>query len=240
VLCIHGFTGVPGDMQLATDAAADLELATHAPRLAGHGTRPEDLKSCRFSNWVDSMRPHLSAAADRGPVILVGLSLGSLVATQLTLEVPGTIAGLVLISNAFWLQRPHPALSLELAARLKLKDFAIPKSGPDLADPEARQAYVGYRLQPLHASISLLQAGQRLRQELFRIHCPTLFLHGADDHVTPVDNAWKAAARLGTRDSRVLIYPRSRHILTRDLDKTSVANDLRHFLQRIAGSIEKD
>lgn len=234
VLCVHGFTGVPREVRLAADAASALGLATLAPLLPGHGTCPADLAPCRFPDWVDGVRAHLLKAAQQGRVIVVGLSLGSLIATQLALELPGHICGLVLMSNAFWLRQPHPDFSLAAAARVGLRDFFIPKAAPDILDPAARASHVCYMQQPLHASVSLREAGVRLREELFKVHCPTLLLHGADDQVAPVSNAWKAAALLGTEDRRVIVYPRSHHILTRDLEREQVAKDLTEFYRRFS------
>jgi esterase/lipase len=50
VLCLHGFTGVPGEVQLACDAARTLGLSARAPLLAGHSTwRADADRSC---SWV--------------------------------------------------------------------------------------------------------------------------------------------------------------------------------------------
>lgn len=236
VFCLHGFTGVPQDVRLPCEVARSLGLGAQAPLLPGHGTCPADLSSLRFRDWVNGVRPQLSEARKRGPVILVGHSLGALVATELALEVPGDVLGLVLIASAFYLRRPHPDSSLAMAARLRLPDAFIPKSGPDLLDEEAKRTHVCYMEQPLHAAISMREAGVRLRGELFRIHRPTLFLHGGGDQVTPASGAEKAAACVGCADTRLIVYPRSHHILTRDVDRERVAEDLRHFFQRLSST----
>src|SRR5690606_9993909 len=105
---------------------------------------------------------------------------------------------------------------------LGVRDFYVSKDGPDLGDREAWASHVTYDAQPAHAAISLERAGRRLREELYRIHRPTLVLHGARDRVCPVENAWKVAERLGTRDVRVVVYPRSHHILPRDVEREAV------------------
>jgi pimeloyl-ACP methyl ester carboxylesterase len=171
-------------------------------------------------------------------VILVGHSLGALVATELALEVPGDVLGLVLISGAFYLKRPHPDLSLAIAARVGLRDTFMKKDGPDLLDEEAKRTHVCYMEQPLHAAISMREAGVRLRGELFRIHRPTLFLHGGADQVAPYQGAEKAAAQVGTPDARLIVYPRSHHILTRDVDRTRVGEDLGRFFRRLTAPSE--
>jgi esterase/lipase len=123
---------------------------------------------------------------------------------------------------------------LKWAERAKLPDFGIPKWDTDIADPEARRTHVSYRLQPTHFAISMQNAGTRLMDELFRMHCPTLIAHGAHDHACPVANAWEVAERLGTPDSRVVILPRSRHVICRDLDRTILKNELESFFRRLS------
>jgi len=234
VLCVHGFGGVPLEVELAFDVARDLGLAAVAPVLRGHGTRPSDLKDLRFEDWLAGIRPVFDEARARGPVILIGLSLGSLLCTELYLSAPADVLGLGLLANAFWLSAPFPADALRLVGALRLPDFGMPKFASDLADDEARKSHVTYDIQPVHAALSLQRAGARLREELFRVHCPTLVLHGEKDRVCPVANARKVAERVGTSDVRVVVYSKSRHILTRDLDRERVRAELTSFIRRVA------
>jgi len=53
VLVIHGFTGSPGSMRDLAQFYADQGFTVALPRLAGHGTTPEDLETA--SNLCTSM-----------------------------------------------------------------------------------------------------------------------------------------------------------------------------------------
>lgn len=238
VFCIHGFTGVPFEVALGCRVAEELGLAAEAPLLAGHGTSSADLARTNFAHWVESVRAPFDAARKRGPVILVGLSLGSLIATELLISAPGDVLGLVVLSNAFWLQSPYPALAIDWADRIGVRNIGIRKNGSDLGDADARGSQVSYSIQPVSAAISLLRAGERMRERLNRVHRPTLVLHGARDQVCPVKNAWKLAERLGTRDRRVVIFPESHHILTRDSEHAQVAAEMRHFFTRLCADFD--
>ncbi len=234
VVCVHGFGGVPLEVELAFDAARHLGLAAIAPVLRGHGTRPSDLKDLRFEDWLAGIRPVFDEARATGPVILIGLSLGSLLCTELYLSAPADVLGLGLLANAFWLSAPFPSDALRLVGALGLPDFGLPKFASDIADDESRKNHVTYGIQPVHAALSLQRAGARLREELFRVHCPTLVLHGEKDRVCPVTNARKVAERVGTSDVRVVLYPQSRHVLTRDLERDRVRTELTSFIRRVA------
>ncbi len=234
VLALHGFTGTPNEVAICVDVASELGLRTRAPLLPGHGTNAGDLAKYRFEDWLEAAAAVFDEERARGPVILAGLSLGSLLSTELVLRAPGDVSGLVLMANAFSLMRPHPDLGLAVVERLGISDFFQPKSGPDLGDPEARRTHLTYNAQPMHAALSLRRAGRRLREELFRVHRPTLILHGAEDRVCPVKNAWSVAAALGTSDVRTVILPRSHHILTRDVERAKVAMELNQFFRRVS------
>lgn len=228
VLAFHGFGGTPLEVELVVDVARELGLRAEAPLLPGHGTHARDLSRTGWSDWTSAAR-----AAYRqmpAPLIAVGFSMGSLLAIDLAAEHPKEIVGLVLISNATRLTSPFPNWALALADWLRLPDFLAPKGRSDLGDEAARAAHVSYDSHPVHAAIEVLHAGARARELLPSVKCPTLILHGARDRVCPVANAWRVAQALGTDDSRVVIFPRSRHILTRDLERAQVRRELETFL----------
>ncbi|HSC86050.1 MAG TPA: alpha/beta fold hydrolase [Polyangiaceae bacterium] len=233
VLCFHGFGGLPLEIRLAFDEARAAGLRARAPLLPGHGERPSTLAKLRYEDWLAGAREVFDEARSQGPVILIGLSLGSLLATELYLSAPGDVLGLGILANAFWLREPMPGLALGLVQKLGLPDFGMAKFASDIGDEQARANHVSYGIQPVQAAISLRAAGQRLRDELFRVHCPTLILHGARDRVCPVANAWRVAERLGSDDVRVVVLPRSHHIITRDSESPQVARELREFIARI-------
>jgi carboxylesterase len=231
VLALHGFGGTPQEVALVVDVARELGLHAEAPLLPGHGQRVADLAALRFPTWLEAAEQHYQRLAERGPVLVTGLSMGALLALHLAAAHPETTAGVVAMANAVWLKSPFPTLAMKLADRLRIPDFWLPKSGPDLGDREQRALHLTYNAQPVRAAISLLRAGESFSAELHRVKAPTLILHGALDQVTPVSNAWRVAVRLGTTKKRVVIFPRSHHILTRDVEREAVRCEIVQFLR---------
>jgi carboxylesterase len=236
VLACHGFTGTPQEVKLVVDVARELGLCALAPLLPGHGARVSDLAPLRFSDWLGAAEEHYRELAAQGPVIVCGLSMGALLAFHLAKNHPETTAGVIALSNAMWLKSPWPAWGLKLVDRLRFPDFWMAKSAPDLGDREQRALHLTYNAQPVRAAVSLLRAGESLSEELHRVKAPTLLLHGLLDGVAPVSNAWRVSVRLGSVDKRTVIFDRSRHILTRDVEREAVRDELRRFLSRVAGS----
>ncbi len=233
VVAFHGFGGTTREVELAATVAGELGLSALARCLPGHGSHAKDLAKTRFADWVSGAESAYQELASAGPVIAVGISMGSLLAAELAIAHPDRVRGLVLLANALWL-RPPLAFALRAGAVLRLPDFLMRKGGSDIADLDARQSQISYTADPVHAAIDLERSGRALRERLAGVRCPTLILHGARDRVCPVQNAWRAANLLGTRDVRVVILPRSQHVITRDVERREVARELRDFYLRIA------
>lgn len=234
VLALHGFTGTPQEVALVVDVARELGLGAEAPLLPGHGRRVSELAPLRFTDWLAAAEQHYLRLAAQGPVVVAGLSMGALLALQLAAAHPDSTVGVIAMANAVWLKSPWPAWGLKLVDRLRLPDFRMPKHGADLGDREQRAVHLTYNAQPVRASVSLLRAGELFSGELHRVKAPTLLLHGVLDSVTPVSNAWRVAVRLGSLHKRVVLLPRSRHILTRDVERDQVRAELAGFLRSLA------
>lgn len=236
VLAIHGYGATPLEVQLVTDVAAGLGLRAHAPLLPGHGTHAKDLVRTDFGQWSQAVEQAFDdLAGSNGSVIVVGISLGSLLAAHLALVRPERMLGLGMLSNATRLSPLTAALPLHLVERLRIRDFWVPKNGADIADPVARATQLTYNVQPVYGGIEVMNAGARIERLLPRISRPAFVAHGLHDHVCPVENAQRVANGLASREKTVLILPRSRHIVTRDFDRTLLAGELRDFIATLAG-----
>jgi len=188
VVALHGFGGTVAELRPLLDAVARAGYAIDAALLAGHGSRVEELQELGFDAWVDGARARMRAAVEKhGRVVLLGFSLGSLVAMQLASEHPAGLTGLVVLGNALTL---HPLMRVPLALWHRtgrpLPDVYLlkPLAG-DLVDPTAMGSLVTYDRHPVRAALEVYLAGERVRERVGRIECPTLVLHGRRDRVCP-------------------------------------------------------
>jgi carboxylesterase len=204
--------------------------------LPGHGVRVSDLAPLRFADWLAAAEAHYARLAADGPVVVAGLSMGSLLAFHLAANHPESTLGVIALANAMWLKSPWPTWGLKLADRLRIPDFWMPKSASDLGDREQRVLHLTYNAQPVRAAISLMRAGEALAPQLHRVKAPTLLLHGALDAVAPASNAGRVSVRLGAIHKRTVILQRSHHILTRDVERDTVRTEISRFLREITES----
>lgn len=234
LLAVHGFGTTPDEVGMLTAAAGRLGLATSAPLLPGHGLSVRELARTSFSDWSAAALEAFDALVETGPVVCAGLSLGSLICLDLALARRRAVAGLVLLANALWIRRPYPDLVLRALDTLPVGDFWVPRGRPGIADAAARSEQSSYDADPLRAAISVMRAGDRLRKRLGEIRCPVLIAHGAKDRTCPVSNAWRAAEAVGSAEVRVIVLPRSEHVITRDYDRDELSRNVVEFLSMLA------
>jgi carboxylesterase len=241
VLALHGFGATPQEVEMVVELAQELGLRVLAPLLPGHGTTVQDLAQRRWPEWRQAANDALDqllldpSGKRRGPAIVVGSSMGSLLGLELAADRPGDVLGLGILASPIRLRWLFPSLALKVWCGLGVPDFNLPKGSPDIHDAVLRARQVTYEAQPCYAGNELRLAGQRLQARLGEIHCPAFIAHGQRDHVCPVSNARLLYRALGTPawEKQLLILPRSYHIITRDIERGALRGELYRFLTRL-------
>lgn len=145
----------------------------------------------------------LLAGLDVSRCVLVGHSLGALIAARFALLSARRVAALVLISPALGhgtdkggALPPAVAGRIEALDRLGPARFAAARAGGLLADPAARPAVlqaVEHAMaairRPGYDQAARLLAGGRLLEDAAKIDVPTTVLVGSQDRITPPVNA---------------------------------------------------
>jgi carboxylesterase len=234
VLALHGFGATPQEAALIVEVARGLGLRALAPLLPGHGTHATDLARTTFDDWSRAALAALNElTTDGSKAIVIGQSLGGVLALHLALRRPEAVLGLGLLATATRLTRFTAEIPLSLVQRANFPDFSVTKVGADIKDPVARASQLTYGTQPIHAAIEVMRAGARVGARLGEIRCPVFIAHGIDDHVCPVSNAYEIHGRVSSQDRTLLILQNSFHIVTRDHDRDLLARELGRFVRRL-------
>lgn len=232
-LLLHGLTSSPYEMRPIATALAERGFRVKVPRLVGHGMRPENLQHTRWDDWLSTARRAFDAlAAEHERVFVGGLSVGALLATVLAHERGARVGGLVAMAPPLELAWRSQAV-VRLAHRFPLADvkpFLFKEGGPDVSDPAIAAAMPSYDRIPLAAAASIIDGQHEARDRATRLAIPVLVQHGRFDHVAPVLNAQRFYDLLRTRHRRVIIYPRSWHILPLDVESEVVVRDFVDFV----------
>jgi carboxylesterase len=237
VVAFHGFGGTIAEIRPPLDALAKEGFAVEGALLPGHGTGVEKLQDLTFDDWVGASRQRVhKALAEHGRVVLLGFSLGTLVALQLASEKPAGLVGLVILGNALTL-RGYSSVPLGLWERAgwRMPDAYMTKPfAGDVVDKSASASIVTYDRHPLRAALEVYRAGVRVRPVVGEVTCPTLILHGRRDVVCSWKNATWLAEHIGAKDLTVRIFERSAHVLACDGERGEVVREVVRFVRRVA------
>ncbi len=230
-LLIHGFTGAPMEMRPLGDFLAEKGYSVLGIRLSGHGTKMADMQRSHWQDWAGSVLDGwhlLQNSTDK--IILMGLSMGGVLALYHASFLP--VQGVVSMSTPYQLE-PDSKLAL-----LPFLSGIIPylaKGESDWHDPGAAKDHISYEKYPTRAIVQLTLLLQAMRISLPKVTAPALLMHAKGDLGVAPENMSRIYQELGTaEENKEMVWlENSGHVLTRDLEKMIVFNNVLNFVQRI-------
>lgn len=229
-LLLHGFTATPEEMRYLGTRLHERGFTVLAPCVAAHGTHPEDLARSSWQDWYASAEQSLRElipTTDR--LVVVGQSMGALLALRLAARHPQHVGGVALLAPAirlsrWWLSWVRPLLPL-LARRQPYHEKA--DSG-DIADEAARAVRLGYRQIPVRALHQLLLLQKEVRSLLAEVRQPCLIIQSRQDHTCSASGVTVLQQRLGG-PVETLMLDDSFHVVSVDVDRELVADQVARF-----------
>jgi alpha-beta hydrolase superfamily lysophospholipase len=169
------------------------------------------------------------------PVILLGHSMGGLIATRYAQQHPEALAALVLTGPVIG-GNPAFAQLLELDPIPEIPiDPAALSRDPAVGAAYAADALVYHgpfrreTLQALFAAVQQVADGPKLE-------LPVLWLHGELDQLAPLDVTREAADRIRTASWREQVYPGAMHEILNETNRDEVIADVVAFIQSAVGA----
>jgi carboxylesterase len=228
VLCLHGLTGRPYEIRPVAEALARMGMRALGPTLAGHGDTPEALTRIEFEQWLGGVRDaYRGLRREHETVMVVGLSLGGLLALALAAEEP--VDALAVIGTPMQLRFPIPQLAPLLRRALPY----VRKRGSDIRDPAARARHPSYDVMPVHAVYQLTRLQRHVRDALPSIDAPILVAHGAHDATANPADARLIEAGVSSETRELLLLENSAHIVPVDHDGPALAEAVSAFFSAL-------
>ncbi len=226
-LIIHGFTSSLDCVKGLQPPLSALGLPTRMPVLRGHGAAtPDALRGVRWQDWVadgEAALADLLTEVER--VIVVGHSMGTLVAINLAADHGDDIDSIVLAAPAIQLASAlapgRPLGFLVPVVRRVLRKWDMP---PKRADPALLDNDTNYPWAPMEAIAQLLAFSEQARDRLHEVRVPTLVLQSrADTTVLPV-SAEIVLSGIATQsaDKRIVWFERTEHEMFLDAETDAV------------------
>lgn len=204
VLLVHGFTATPQEMRPLAEHLWSNGDTVFAVRLPGHGTRPADLATRSYREWLTAVEQGHRLLTEKGLAVSgIGLSTGSLLLLDLAIDRP--FSALVLLS-------PFLRLHHRLAPFAGLLRQLMPYQKRPLPEPGHSFYYTERPLAGIH-QINLLR--RRVRRKLHDISTPVLVLAGAGDKTIAPGTAAALFHELGSPHKKFHLFGEDvPHVLT--------------------------
>jgi carboxylesterase len=243
-LLIHGLTGTPYEMRYLGERLATRGVRVRGVKLAGHAGTPEELGAAGYDNWYESVVNGLEELRQFGePNVVIGLSMGAVLAARLAADQGESIAGVAMLAPAFFLPRSTTMTLRGLRGTLgSLVDriYLLNQAGSDIHDAAARSIHPDCRLMPLSAPMKLLDLTALVKPMLPRIAQPALVIHARRDHTCPMrKNVAYVMKHLGSAEKRAIELEESYHVITVDSEKERVVNEVAEFVERFRVAPQK-
>ena len=252
ILCLHGHPGSGSSMSVFTNHLSK-RFQTIAPDLRGYGSSRTGQDFSMTDHLID-----LEALLDRLQIekcLVLGWSLGGIMAMELALKFPKRVTGLILIATAARPRGNHPPISwqdnfytglasivnritpgwqwnIDNLGKRSLYRYLIQQHTPQAYQYlalEAMSAYLQTSTAATKALNQALQAGYNRLGDIQQIECPCLVLAGANDrHITP-ESSLETSQNL--KDSQWRCYPNTAHLFPWEISE-QVIRDIDHWLDK--------
>ena len=234
VVLVHGYGEHIGRYEHVAQALVERGSAVVGPDHVGHGRSAGDPALVEdFEPVVDDLHAVVQDAGGDLPVVLVGHSMGGLIAARYAQRHRDDLAGLVLSGPAVGL---GPVMASWLAAP------ELPSDPIDVAvlsrDPAVGAAYAadplvyhgGWKRPTLEAFAA---ADRAIAEGPGFGDLPLLYVHGAEDQLVPVALARPVVERLAGPDSEFHVLEGARHEVFNELGKEETIARVAAFAERV-------
>lgn len=249
---LHGLSEHAGryDRLARRLAALGWRVGMHDHRGHGHSEGAPATLATQEDLVIDAAAQLQAWTAAQGrPPVLLGHSLGALVAARLALQRRAELAGLVLASPPFQVRVPgwtKPALTW---LALRYPDVRVPHGLAPAAISHDREVVAAFRADPLvHRCITgrlahfIDQGGREAVRDAAMLPCRTLLLVAGADRIVSANGSRVFASRAPAGLLTMKWYDEAWHELFNEIASLSdpVHADLEHWLAKLAGDLHPD
>jgi alpha-beta hydrolase superfamily lysophospholipase len=236
-LLAHGYGEHIGRYNHVAEALLKVGAAVVGPDHEGHGrSEGEQVLISDFEKVVEDLHNVAIRSMEKNPglpLVLIGHSMGGMIAARYAQRFGETLTALVLSGPAVGSRSGiTQLLTLDPIPDLPIDPEILSR------DPEAQKAYANdplvwhgpFKRKTLEAWIEIIdtiEAGPKLGE------LPTLWIHGEQDLLVPLEETRAVIERLKGSRFESKIYPGARHEVFNEINRDEVVADVVGFVQRV-------
>jgi len=231
-LLIHGFTGKTHEMKPLAKFLERLGYTTKLLTLPGHETTPEDLRTKKWTEWVDYVQEVVDKARNEYQKVFVsGLSLGGAISLYIAAKNP-EIDGIIPISAPITFPNKKIYV-IKLLPFLKKLSLRIKNEEKGWEDQNALKEHQCYEYFYIDSIVELERFLQDLNNLLPLVKVPTLLIHSKNDPVVPLSHPKKVLETINTEKKELVIINHGGHIVTEDAGKEEAFEAIKLWLEKL-------
>jgi carboxylesterase len=229
VLVLHGFTASKDAVDGLLPYLEREQIPYERPILRGHGTRYQDLRGVKARDWYIDAERALIKLWNRGhKCIVVGHSMGGLVALELAMRHPELVEGVVAVAAAIQFKNRFSELSPMIS--LVKRYWPSPQTFNDLTLASRSTNYPKFATD---AFASLYHYSRKITARLPEVHVPIRILQSKQDQVIAPESANTIYERVSSRVREIRWFERSGHEMMQDLEREAVFQEIMNFVHEL-------
>lgn len=235
VVVSHGYMAAPAEVLALAEHLNSKGYWVFLPRLKGHGTAPEDLARCSYTQWIRSIEEGygLMHGICRH-VVVGGFSTGAALALELASRVD-EIAGVFAVSTPLRLQYLVSRMAPAMDVWNKLMDkINLDEAKKEFVDNRPENPHINYLRNPIAGVRELERLMGHLESRLSQIKVPALVVQSAEDPVVNPKGSEKVFNQLGSEDKQYVIFNFNRHGILLGPGADRVHRVISDFIDHIA------
>jgi carboxylesterase len=231
VLLLHGYTSSLDTVNGLVPTLERQGRPYRMPILRGHGTHQRDLRGVTWRDWyadASAALDDLRRETDRA--VVVGLSMGGLVAAQLGIDRAADLAGVALVAPAFAFANPLAPFSGLL--RRVVPYAPAPRS---VYDPDVYRRLTNYPQVEASSFASLYEYSRIMSRRVAELRLPLLVIASRRDQVIPPRAIEAMLQRVGTPPAQreVRWLEQSGHDILMDMERETAFAAIGDWLAKL-------
>lgn len=227
VLLLHGFTGHSADVRMLGRFLQKKGYTSHAPIYRGHGVSPEKLIKTTPEEWWEDTLAAYDYLVDLGyeQIAVAGLSLGG--ALSLKLANCKKVKAVIPMCTPMFFDNEE---QLTRAFRMFATQY---KQLEQKSDAQIKQevAELMVNSRPLFQKVGTFI--EEVSEIVDMVYAPTFVVQARKDQIINTESANFIYDNIATDEKQIKWYENSTHVITTDVEKDQLHEDIYHFLESL-------